>query len=370
MGNIRILGSGSFVPDQIVTNDEILAFLGPPQKPNGTYVDSSWLEEKFGISERRFDFDFSNQRKKTPEEGGIYDVDMAVIAVERALAASGHSSRDIDCLIHVSCTPDLDPRCLQNMVPLAKRLNLRDDVDMDYLNLGCAGLAKGFRDAFAAIHSGLAKIVVLVASNTTSAQLIKSRYVNQHREGFEWSWLSPAVFADGAGAVILSNDAPFDQGMLSVACATNPTIELVRFPGGGGLRPTSRDNVDDHVYLMDAAAVSRVFSEYMHKNIFAVQEALRTKPGLASVRSLEDFKRVYIHQANGPLVRQFSAVMGLGTDCTPINIDRYGNTSSASTLLLLDEDMRSGAVLPGDLVLFLWIGAGIGTMYGHAIFRL
>jgi 3-oxoacyl-[acyl-carrier-protein] synthase-3 len=76
--------------------------------------------------------------------------------------------------------------------------------------------------------------------------------------------------------------------------------------------------------------------------------------------------RWYMHQANGVVVRRAGELLGLPADRSPLNVDRYGNTSAASTLILLDEDRQAHRVRHGDLVVFLWIGAGNGAMNGYA----
>ncbi len=358
----RIIGTGRCLPSVEVDNDTLLRFLGPPLKPGGDPITGAWLEEHFGIRTRRFDFDFAAGRKLRPEEGGLFDNDLATGAVEDALNEAGISAQQLDSVVHVSCTPDRDPRCLQNMIGLARKLGLRSDADLDHHNLGCAGLAKGLRSARASIAGGLARYVAVVASNTTSPQLVRANYVDQNRPGFEWAWLSPTVFADGSGAMVLTDDAPAGSGLLATAYETHPEIELVRFPGGGGLNPTCLLNAFDHAYVMDARAVSTVFEPLMKRNLEMLRAATRMEA--------RDFDWVLVHQANGPLVRAFGATLGLPESRVPTNIERYGNTSSASTLLLLDELRKSGDIKAGQTVLFLWIGAGVGAMNGFAAFRM
>ncbi len=76
--------------------------------------------------------------------------------------------------------------------------------------------------------------------------------------------------------------------------------------------------------------------------------------------------RWYMHQANGIVVRRADELFGLPAERIPLNVDRYGNTSAASALILLDEDRRADRVQPGDLVVFLWIGARDGARNGYA----
>ena len=101
------------------------------------------------------------------------------------------------------------------------------------------------------------------------------------------------------------------------------------------------------------------------------------KTGLTTVKPLtgasfdvDAVARWYLHQANGVVVRQAIEMLGLPSERVPISVDHYGNTSAASTLILLDEDRRSGKVKEGDLVVFLWIGAGNGAMNGYGAVAL
>jgi len=84
----------------------------------------------------------------------------------------------------------------------------------------------------------------------------------------------------------------------------------------------------------------------------------------------ERVARWYMHQANAVVVRRAGELLGLPADRIPINVDRYGNTSAASTLILLHEDREASRVREGDLVVFLWIGAGNGAMNGYAALLL
>ena len=105
----------------------------------------------------------------------------------------------------------------------------------------------------------------------------------------------------------------------------------------------------------------------MQRNLQMLEEdwPLAVKPVTGSGFDVGAVARWYLHQANGVVVRQAGETLGLPSDRIPLNVDRYGNTSAASTLLL-DEDRRAGRVQAGDLVVFMWIGAGNGAMNGYA----
>jgi 3-oxoacyl-[acyl-carrier-protein] synthase-3 len=183
--------------------------------------------------------------------------------------------------------------------------------------------------------------------------------------------LVPLVFADGGAAAVFGSgpqdpDAP--RGLCVVRSETNPGIELVSYPAGGCLHRTSAANLSDHLFLMDGKRVRDVFAPLMQRNMDLLREdwPTRIKPFVGTDFDLERVARWYLHQANGIVVREASELLGLPADRVPMNVDRYGNTSAASTLLLLDEDRRAGRVRGGDLVVFMWIGAGNGAMNGYA----
>ena len=117
-----------------------------------------------------------------------------------------------------------------------------------------------------------------------------------------------------------------------------------------------------------AGSVNEVFAPLMQRDMEMLKEDWPTH--IAPILGVDfDASRVarwYMHQANGVVVRRAGELLGLPADRIPINVDRYGNTSAASTLILLDEDRQANRVRDGDLVVFLWIGAGNGAMNGYA----
>ena len=149
---------------------------------------------------------------------------------------------------------------------------------------------------------------------------------------------------------------------------TSPDIELVTYPAGGCLDRTSEANVGDHLFLMDGKRVRDVFAPLMTRNMQLLEQdwPTRIKPMVGYDFDIGRVARWYLHQANGVVVREASTLLGLPPERVPLNVDRYGNTSAASTVLLLDEDRRAGRVHDGDLVVFMWIGAGNGAMNGYA----
>jgi 3-oxoacyl-[acyl-carrier-protein] synthase III len=372
--SVSLMGVGSYLPDRRVSNEEILEYLHPV-RPDGRPLEPEWVVKHLGIHERRLDYEFGGRRKKSRAEGGIYDGDLALRAGRAALADAGLDPEAVDVMVHVTTTPDLIA-CQDHFRFLATELGLRRDVDLVHHNLGCAGLSAGFRTAASSLISTVPATALVVASNCPSGYFGPEvhDYYFEHQSGL--GWLAPLMFADGAGAAVWRS-TPRDEGhgptgLLSVRYETNPEIGLVTYPGGGCLHHTSATNVADHVFLMDGVKVAEVFPRLMARNFQMLQEdwPVVVKPCTGADFDLDAVTRWYLHQANGVVVRQAIEMLGLPPERAPISVDHYGNTSAASTLILLDEDRRAGRVHEGDLVVFLWIGAGNGAMNGYAAVAL
>jgi 3-oxoacyl-[acyl-carrier-protein] synthase III len=367
---VSLIGVGSYLPDHRVSNEEILEYLRPA-RPDGRLLEPDWVVKHLGINERRLDYEFGGRRKRSRADGGLYDGDLALRAARAALVDAGTSAADVDVVVHVTTTPDLIA-CQDHFRYLMTELGLRNDADLVHHNLGCAGLSSGFRTAACYLVSMAPATALVVASNCPSGYFGPEvhDYYYKHQSGL--GWLAPLMFADGAGASVWrssprnQNDGP--TGLLSVRCETSPDIALVTYPGGGCLHHTSESNVADHVFLMDGVKVAEVFPPLMARDFQMLQEDWPTtvKPFTGSDFDVGAVARWYLHQANGVVVRQAIEMLGLPPERAPISVDHYGNTSAASTLILLDEDRRAGRVAEGDLVVFLWIGAGNGAMNGYA----
>lgn len=367
---VSVLGVGSFLPEHRVSNEEILRYLRPA-RPDGRLLEPEWVVRHLAIHERRLDYEFGGRRKRPRADGGLYDGDLALRAAGAALDDAALRAAEIDLFVHVSSTPDL-LTCQDHFRYLTTELGLRHDIELVHHNLGCAGLAPAFRTAATTLISTAPATALVVASNCPSGYFgpeVHDYYYN-HASGM--GWLAPLMFADGAGAVVLRS-APREpstdpKGLLSVRYETNPDIELVTYPAGGCLHHTTESNLADNVFLMDGVKVAEVFAPLMTRNYQMLQEDWPTsvKPATGTDFEVDAVQRWYLHQANGVVVREAAKMLGLPLDRVPIGVDHYGNTSAASTLILLDEDRRAGRVHEGDLLAFLWIGAGNGAMNGYA----
>ena len=372
--SVSVIGTGSYLPDHRVSNEEILQYLRPA-RPGGRLLEPDWVVRHLGIHERRLDYEFGGRRKRSRADGGLYDGDLALRAARSALRDAGITATDVDMLVHVTSTPDM-VTCQDHFRFLTTGLGLRRDAELVHHNLGCAGLAPGFRTATASLISMVPATALVVASNCPSGYFAPEAHNYYYRHPSGMGWLTPLMFADGAGAAVFRS-ARRDhgdpaRGLLSVRYETSPDVGLVSYPAGGCLHRTSAANLSDHVFLMDAVKVAEVFPPLMTRNLQMLQDDWPTtiKPATGTDFAIGAVARWYLHQANGVVVRQAVDMLGLPAGKVPISVGHYGNTSAASTLVLLDEDRRAGKVNDGDLAVFLWIGAGNGAMNGYAAMLL
>lgn len=365
-----IIGAGHFVPDRVVDNDEICRMVPgwPPDK----------LEAKTGIRERRFLWAM-DQKSGYPVEPVGDDavksgVDMSEIALQRALDMAGITASDLDAVLLVTCTPD-EINFESDAMHLADRMGVRPDARVLQLDSGCGGALYFLSEAREKIESGNYGRVALIAHNLTSALVDRDMYVRfvQHDGKKLGAFLSPYIFGDGAGALVLGPSDGQGSGFVS-SWEQHRLVEYMRREGGGGLKPphSPRTRKVDHAFIIDGSLVATEFPVFMGMALKGVLG--RAMQGefkghdLDGLRALID--RYYLHQANMRLVEGFAKAAGLPMDRVPLHMDRYGNTSAAGTLILFSEDIADGNVSLGGGQLVLFAAIGAGAHYGAHLIRL
>lgn len=340
MNPLTILGTaGRTLPR--ATNKQVLAFLEAPH-------DSEWLMGKSGIEGHSLNFDPRTGSKLTNEDGLNYALEVARDALKMAQVKPS----ELNQLCYTTCTPRYI-HFMADAIEIHKSLDLSSDIVVDYVDGGCAALAKVFQNvrtnALAANNPNWKALIV--ASNDVMSMLDLKRY-----KRVPYSWLSPAIFGDGAAALVLGpgEGRPW---LHSTHCGVDGKFPLVHYKGGGTAYPTSELTLDDHVFLMDAPEVARQFVKRMNDVLKRLQEISHVEIG--------EVERWYLHQANLRLIEKFISKRGLQADRVPHNADTLSNTVSASTLLLLHDDVSSGRKFSKP-VEFAYVGAGM--MYGGAVF--
>jgi 3-oxoacyl-[acyl-carrier-protein] synthase-3 len=365
-----IVGSGSYVCTPLLRNEQLFAWL-QPKRPDGEPVRPDWFETNLGVRTRSFDLDMETATKKSRDEGGVYDGDLAVRAARAALQSAEMEARDVDVLVHVSCTPDT-LFFNDHLRFLTQALGLRRDAHLLHLDLGCAGLAPALRAARSELGHDDDATVLVVASNCSSSYLTRDTIPFYQAHPNPWAWLSPALFGDGAGALVLrTSPGTSRRGLVHLWYETRPDVSIVTYHAGGGASPTSARNLAEHVFVMEPQTVARSYTPILKMTFERMLEdwPSRIQPAVGHAFAMDRVKRWYLHQANRVAVVRTAEELDLPAERVPTNVQCYGNTCAASTLLLFDADRRAGRVEEGDLVVFLWIGAGNGAQYGYGVVR-
>jgi len=308
----KIKGTGSYLPEKIVTNADLEKILD---------TSDQWIRERTGICERRVAYEDETS------------CDMAEAAAIEAMNAAGVKPDDIDLLVLGTTTPDLvfpSTACL-----LQSRLGLSDCGAMD-INAACSGFMYALSVADKYVRCGDAKRALVVGVDKLTAML-------------DWNDRSTAVlFGDGAGAVVLEcSDEP---GILSTHIhAAGRHADLLGVDVGvsrgfkaeekGGLRIRMKGN---EVFKVAVRTLGRIVDETLEYNQM----------------DKSDLDWLIPHQANYRIISATAKKLGMTMDQVIVTVDKHGNTSAASVPLALDEAVRSGKIKRGDTLLLEAFGGG------------
>ena len=294
----------------------------------------AWIQQRTGIRERHI------------AAPGETTSDMAVAAARRALDRAGVEPGELDVIIVATISPDMPmPACA--MMVQAK-LGARRAFAFD-LSAACAGSLYGLTIADQFIRCGTARRVLVIG-----AELL-SRLVDWTDRG------SCVLFGDAAGALVLGPTSE-DRGLLSAHLHSDgEAADLLAIRGGGSLHPASPAMLEANLHKI-AMRGRDVYKFAVRVLPDAVTEALAAN-GVAAAA----IDHVISHQANLRIVEAVLERVGIPMDKCWINLDRYGNTSSASLPLSLDEANRAGRLKDGDLIAMMAIGAGM--TWGTALLR-
>lgn len=324
----RIVGTGSDLPAEIRTNFDLARTLD---------TSDEWIRSRTGIGARRI------------AAPGDKTSDMARRASQRALEAAGLTGRDLDMIVVATVTPD---RPLPSTASLIHhQLGARIDCAAFDVAAACGGFCYGLTLARAQIESGLAKHVLVVGVE------LLSRIV-------DWSDRGTCVlFGDGAGAVVLSPTDPSSSGrLLATALGVDGSLtESLTIVAGGSEEPVTEAAIAArrHLVRMNGQEVFKAAVRYLSE----VSTRALTLAGLHA----SSIDWVVPHQANQRILEAVGDRLGIPTSRMVLNLERYGNTSSASIPIALDEAVRSGVVQPGQHLLFCALGAGVA--FGSAVVR-
>jgi len=314
----RIMGTGSYLPKQVLRNEDLAEIVE---------TSDEWIRSRTGVLERRI------------ADPDVATSDLALPAAQRALEAAGISPDDLDMILVATITPDT--YCPSAACWLQGQLSARRAVAFD-LNAACSGFVFGLSVADQYIRSGSARYILFVAAE------VMSRTVN-------WKDRSTCIlWGDGAGAVVLAASED-DRGVLSTHLHSDGSRGSMLIMTGGGSRatPISHQTVEEdrHTIKMqgpDSFKIAvRAFSE-------VCREALEHN-GLRP----EDVALFVPHQANLRIIDAVAKRLSFPLEKICVTIHKYGNISSATIPIALDEAVREKRVREGDKILMAAFGGGL-----------
>ena len=347
----KILGLGSYVPDRVVTNEEI-GFLNDQhvrQETQQSETSDEWIQRRTGIKERRY----------VPRESGMATSDLALRAAQRALIDANLEPQDIDCIILGTLSPDIHfpgtAVFLQDKLGIARSGCACFDIRQQ-----CSGFVYGLQMADAFIKTGMYKRILLVGAELHSHSL---DYTTRGRDVM-------VLFGDGAGAMILGpmeTDDPKAGVMYTSAHADGSgamslylkIFEIAKLPYLN-YDPHNRDENQMMYPWMDG---KRVFLNAVRGMVMSTNAALE-KTGL----TWDDIQWFVPHQANLRINEKVAEVAKIPADKVLNSIEFYGNTTAATVPLTIDHWRQQGKVKRGDRILSSVFGSGF--TWGATIFTL
>ncbi len=313
----HIVGWGMAVPERILTNAEL-----------ARTVDTSdeWIVSHTGIRQRHV----ADSRETTAS--------LAIEAARNALEVADISPRQIDLVIVATSTPEHvfpSTACLVQDALGAINAGAYD------LSAACSGFIYALSQASNAIRCGAAQNVVVIGAETMS------RIVNWKDRG------TCILFGDGAGAFVLQGSAQPGGVLSSFIRSDGSGAHSLEVPAGGSRMPATFDTVRDnlHTIKMDGKEVYRFATRVM---VSAAREVVQCA-GL----TMDDIALVVPHQANGRIIASAARSLGLSEDRFMVNLDRYGNTSTASIPIAVCEAVEQGRVRPNDHLVLVGFGGGL-----------
>lgn len=317
MYEVKIIGTGSYVPSNIVTNDDIAQFVDTNDK---------WISERTGIKERRISKD---------ENTSI----IAINAAKMALENSNIKPEELDLIILATATPDYffpSTACL-----VQKELGAVNATCFD-ISAACTGFIYGISTATQFIKTGQSKTALVIGAEVLSKIM-------------DWSDRNTCVvFGDAAGAAVLQRSD--EKGMISIFTGSDgnggeflecPAVPLNNIFNG-------REEANKNKITMNGREIFKFATKIINQCIGKVLENTEY--------SLEDIKYIVPHQANIRIIEYTAKKLNIDVSKFYIDLDKYGNTSSASIPVALDEMVQKGLLNKGDKIIL--VGFGGGLTYG------
>jgi len=319
---VRIAGTGSAVPDKVVTNTDLMQVMD---------TSDEWITQRTGIERRRL----------VDRSKGENTTTLAITAAQRAVENASLDGTDIDLVLVSSMTQETN--CPPTACVVADAIGSANAGGWD-INGACCGFVFGLGAAYSLVQAGMARNLLLVGADTLS------RHIRYNTAGRATS----VLFGDAAGAIVLSATDDASLGLVASSMHSDggrwPELYIPmdesQFPEG--VTP-SQDAIGQ--VQMNGKAVFRFAVGTFQRVITETLE----KAGITT----DQVDMFVCHQSNARIIEAARERFGIKTERIYVNIDRYGNTVAASIPLCLDELRRSGRVHDGQRVMFVAFGAGL-----------
>lgn len=315
--SVGIAGLGSFLPETVRTNKDFTEYLDTSEE---------WIVTRTGIKERRY---ASEQEACS---------DLGIKAARLALEDAGLNAEDVDLILVATITPDMlfpSTACI-----IQDSIGAKNAAAMD-ISAACTGFIYALAVGSQFVASGMYDNVLVVASEVLSKVL-----------NFEDRTTS-VLFGDGAGAAVL-RPVPEGQGFLAFDLgADGGGVDLLKVSAGGSRKPATLETVNnkEHTITMSGNEVFKFAVRVMGETSIRALD----KAGLKR----EDIDFLVPHQANTRIIDSAVKRLGISPDKVYVNLDKYGNMSSASIPVALDEARQKGLLKQNDIVVLVGFGAGL-----------
>ncbi len=315
--NSIITGTGAALPEQTVTNSDLEKMVE---------TSDEWIVSRTGIRERR------------KLEDGLSGVDLTERASREALERASLDPSELDLIVVATVTPDYptpSTSCL-----LQARLKAFKAAAVD-LSAGCTGFIYALTVGHQFICSGIYKKVLVVGVEVLTRVT-------------DWEDRSTCVlFGDGAGAVVLQATEEA-RGFINFSLkADGRGAELLILPAGGSAMPASTETLEKRLHFLKMNG-----NEIFKFAVRVVEETLIDMLGREKL-SPENLNYLFLHQANLRIIEHIRKRLKLPAEKVPVNIDRFGNMSSATIPIAIHEEIVAGHLKEGDLVAMVAFGAGL-----------
>ncbi len=328
MESVRILGTGSYVPPKVLTNYDL--------QKMGLDTTDEWVVQRTGVSERRV---------ADPE---VTTADLGYEASLKALDMAGMTARDLDLVILATITPDTC--CPSGANWLEAKLDASQAVSFD-VTAACSGFIFGFNVAEQYLKTGTYKNILVVASE------VMTRTVN-------WKDRTTCIlWGDGAGAAVLAMGTDGPEILSTHIHSDGENGQDLLMPGGGSkTTPISHESVDKGLHTLNMIEANASFRVAVRHFIESIKEAAQFNN-----IAVEDINWFIPHQANLRMFQSMAKTMKIPFERFYVTLHKYGNISSASCAIALDEAVRDGSIKKNDLVCLPVFGGGL--TWGSALIK-